>query len=85
MSAQALLDLEAAVTKAETVMESATTLISGIPSMIDAAVQAALANGATAEELAPLAQLSADVSAKADALAAAVTANTPAAEPPANP
>lgn len=74
-----LTDLGDKVTKATTVMSSATTLIGGIAARVQAAVDAALANGATAEELAPV-QAEADaLSASADELSAAVSANTPAA------
>jgi hypothetical protein len=68
-------DLVASVTNARGVMSSATTLINGFQAKLDAAIAAAVANGATAEELAPLTELSAGVKADADALAAAVAAN----------
>jgi hypothetical protein len=75
---QATIDaLVTAVENFETVADGATALITGFQARLDAAVAAATANGATAEQLAPLTQLSADVKAKADALAAAVTANAP--------
>jgi len=68
--------MRVAVEKAETVEASAVTLINGTAARIQAAVDQALANGATAEELAPV-QAEADaLSASADALAAAVQANT---------
>ena len=68
--------IAAAVTKATTVEASAVTLINGIAARIQAAVDAATANGATAAELAPV-QAEADaLSASADSLAAAVQANT---------
>jgi hypothetical protein len=71
--------LEAAVTKATTVNDSAIALINGFAQRLTDAIAAAVANGATAEELAPV-QAEADaLSASADALAAAVSANTPAA------
>ncbi len=70
-------DLETSVTNATTVMASATALINGIAARIQAAVDAALANGATAEELAPV-QAEADaLKASASDLSAAVEANTP--------
>ena len=73
---QSLESMRAAVEKATTVEQSAVTLINGTAARIQAAVDAALANGATAEELAPV-QAEADaLSASADALAAAVQANT---------
>lgn len=64
-----------AITKAKGAEESATLLINSIAGRIQAAVDAALANGATEAELAPLTQLVADVNADTDALAAAVAAN----------
>lgn len=76
MSNPTLDALAAAITKATTVEASAIQLINGVSARIQAAVEAALANGATAEELAPV-QAEADaLSASADALAAAVNANT---------
>jgi len=68
-----------AVTKATTVEASAQALIEGFQGRLDAAVAAAISNGATAEELKPVSDLSAALDAESDALAAAVTANTPAA------
>jgi hypothetical protein len=77
MASPILSTLEAAVTKAVTVNDSAIALINGIADRIKSAVAAALANGATAEELAPV-QAEADaLNASADALSAAVVANTP--------
>lgn len=75
MPAQVLTDLAAAVTKAKGAMESATTLINGIAARVQAAVDAALANGATAEELAPVSQLVTDLNTDADVLSSAVVAN----------
>lgn len=60
----------------EKVEDSAVIVINGIQARIDAAVQAALANGATAEQLAPVTQVSTDLKTHADALGAAVAANT---------
>jgi len=68
--------LAAAVNKATTVEASATTLISGIAARVQAAVDAALSNGATAEELAPIQAEVDALNASADALATAVQANT---------
>jgi hypothetical protein len=75
--ASAVLDkLAAEVTKATTVMASATLLINGIQARIQAAIDKALENGATAAELAPV-QAEADALATAAAdLATAVEANT---------
>lgn len=67
------------ITNATTVEDSATALINGIAAQIAAAVQAALANGATAAEIQPVADLGTQLQAKSDALQAAITANTPAA------
>jgi hypothetical protein len=79
MASEILAKLDAEVTKATTVMSSAVILIKGIAARVQTAVSAALANGATAAELAP-------VQAEVDALAAsstdlanAVIDNTPAA------
>lgn len=69
------------VTNAKTVMQSAEVLISGFKAAQDAAVAAALANGATAEQLQPLTDLGAAMDAESTALAAAVLAGTPAAPP----
>lgn len=71
---QTLADQVAATT---TVIASAVALINGIGARIDAAVQAAIGNGATEAELAPV-QAEADaLKASSQALADAVTANTP--------
>ncbi|MES2366996.1 MAG: hypothetical protein V4563_14065 [Pseudomonadota bacterium] len=70
---QSLIDETADV---ESVLDSATTFITGVPALIDTAVKAAVANGATEAELKPLAQLSADLKTKADAVKAAIAANT---------
>lgn len=80
MPAQELLDsLQAAVTRTTDVEQSAVVFINGIAARIAAAVTAALANGATAEQLAPVSDEVAALNAKADELAAAIVANTPAA------
>lgn len=71
-----LSDEIAAVEKAKTVMDSAAVLIGGFQARLDAAVSEALANGATAEQLQPLSDLSVELGSSADALAAAVEANT---------
>lgn len=71
--------LKAEVTRVKEVDESAIVLINGIAARITAAVAAAIANGATAEELAPVTDEVASLKSNNDALAAAVVANTPAA------
>lgn len=68
--------LTAQVNKATTVEKSAEVLINGFAQRLTDAVQAALANGATAEELQPLADLGVALDTESDALAAAVQANT---------
>ncbi len=73
--------LVAAVAAEDTVIASAVTMLQGISSMIAVAVAAAVANGATAAQLAPLTTLTTDVQAQATALAAAVAANVPPAPP----
>lgn len=84
MPAQVLADLQAAVTKAVGAEASATTLINGIAARLQAAVDAALANGATAAELAPVTDEVSQLNASADALAAAVVAGSPTAPPAAS-
>lgn len=68
-------DLTKSVTDAKGAMESATVLINGFKARLDAAVATALQNGATADELAPLSQLSTDLETDSVALANAVAAN----------
>jgi len=55
-------------------IDSAVVLINGIGDRITAAVQKALENGATAEQLAPVTEEVAALKAKTDALSAAVAA-----------
>jgi hypothetical protein len=62
-------DLQAAVQQEDTVIDSAITLINGIPALIAAA----------GVDPVKLAQLQSDITAKSNALASAVAANTPAA------
>jgi hypothetical protein len=56
-------------------MESATTLVNGIAARVQAAVDAAVAGGASAADLAPVQQVVTDLNTDADALATAVAAN----------
>lgn len=72
-------ELRAAVERNKEVDESAVLLINGIASKIEAAVAAAIANGATAAELAPVTEQVASLRASNQALADAVAANTVAA------
>lgn len=76
MAKEILAKLEAEVTKATTVMASATTLISGISARIQTAIDAALTNGATEAELAPVQAEVDALMAASDALAQAVEQNT---------
>lgn len=75
MTNPVLSELTTNVNAAEGAMESAVVLINGIQARVDAAVQAALNNGATEAELAPFVQLSSDLSAETQKLADAVAAN----------
>ena len=59
----------------EGVVDSATALINSFAARVQAAVDAALANGATAEQLQPVTDEVNALKAKSDALAAAVAAN----------
>lgn len=78
--ANSILDALAAQVKAATDAEdSATLLINGIAARIQAAVDAAIAGGATAAELAPVQAEVDALKVSSDALSAAVVANTPAA------
>lgn len=80
MSADLQQEIEA-ITQATEVIESALVLVRSIPSLIADATAAALANGATAEQLQPLSDLSTLLATKAQELAQAVIDNTPAGPP----
>lgn len=68
------------------VVKSAVVVLNGVQSRIDAAVAAAIANGATEAELAPFTDLSAALDSETNALANAVAAHpTPGGEPPVEP
>lgn len=69
-------DLKAQVAKSTEVEASAVILIEGIANRIQTAVDAAIANGATAEELAPVAAEVEALRTSAAALSDAVAANT---------
>ena len=74
--------LTAQVAETTGVEASAIELINGIQSRIAAAVQAAIANGATTEQLQPISDLSTAMEAQTQALAAAVIqANQPVPQP----
>lgn len=75
-----ILDQLAAQVTANTEVEaSAVIALNGIAGRIQAAVDAALANGATAEELAPVTAEVTALQSSATALSEAIAANTPAA------
>jgi hypothetical protein len=66
--------LTAQVTETTGVEQSAIVFIGGIQARIDAAVAAALENGATAEQLQPVSDLSTAMETQTQALAAAIAA-----------
>lgn len=67
--------LQDEITQTRGVMSSATTLINGFGERLRTAVEAALENGATADELVPFTDLEAALEADRVALANAVAAN----------
>lgn len=69
-------NLKSQVEKSTTVMGSAKTLIDGFKARLQAAVDAALANGATEAELQPVQAEVDALASSSDDLAAAVEANT---------
>lgn len=75
MPAQVLADLQAAVANAVTAEQSAVVLINGIAARIQAAVDAAIAGGASASDLAPVQDEVNNLTAATTALSAAVAAN----------
>ena len=75
MASPVLDDLKAQIDATVGVIDSAVVLINGIAARVQTAVDAALANGATAAQLAPVTEEIAALKAKSDALAAAVAAN----------
>jgi hypothetical protein len=70
------------VTRTIGVMESAEVLITGFQTRLSDAITQALANGASAQELAPLKDLETALKDETSQLAAAVAANTPPAPEP---
>ena len=81
MASQVIADLIAQVNQTQTVQASAVALLDGLAARIQEAVDKAVANGATAEELAPVQAEVDELKASTDALASAVQANTPGGEP----
>lgn len=73
---QVLDDLKAQVDATVGAEQSAVVALNGVAARIQAAVDAAIANGATAEQLAPVQDEVNALKASSDALAAAVAANS---------
>lgn len=61
----------------ETVIDSATAFITGTAARVQAAVDAALANGATEAQIQPVVDVIAELNGKSQELAGAIAANTP--------
>lgn len=78
-------ELAAEVERDRTVNDSAATLIDGLVVRLNQAIEAAKNAGATAQQLAEVTKLAAQLRANSDALAARVQANTPATTPQAEP
>jgi hypothetical protein len=64
------------MTRAATLEAAAVTFIEGVPAKIEAAVSAAIANGATEAQLAPINDLRTSLETQGDALANALFAGT---------
>lgn len=75
-------DLQTKATNLTNAVDAAETVINGIGAQITAAVDAALAAGATDEQLAAITAVSTALDAKATELANAIAAGTPAAPTP---
>ena len=71
----------AQMTSTDTVLDSAIVYVNAVPKAIQAAVDAALAGGATAADLKPVSDLVTVMQGKSDALVAAIAANTPSPPP----
>jgi len=63
------------ITKTKGVLASVKVYFDGEPARHQAAIDAAIANGATAEQLAPVQALADDMGAQADVIAQAIAAN----------
>lgn len=59
------------------VLKSADVFVKGVPALVQSAVDQALANGATADELAPLTDLVTALKTDSDQLTADIAANSP--------
>ena len=69
--------LIAEVAADDTIFDSAVTFITGVPKLIQDAVDKAIANGATPAQLQAVTGLATDLRTKAQAIQDAITANTP--------
>ncbi len=65
------------ITADGTIIDGATTFITGVSALIQNAIDAALSGGATAAQLAPVQAVADAITAKAQALQAAILAGTP--------
>jgi hypothetical protein len=74
-------DTIATMTDTDTVLDSALIYIQSVPAMTQAAIDKALAGGATAAQLAPLVALQAEQQTKSQAVKAALVAGTSEAPP----
>ena len=63
------------ITNVKGVLESATAYVNSVPQLLQDALDEALANGATAEQIAPVQALADAMQASSDALVAAMAAN----------
>lgn len=75
-------DLVNSVNVEDTVIDSAIAFINGVPALVQAAKDAALAAGATQDQLESLTNLKTTLDAKSTEMKAALTANTTPSEPP---
>jgi len=75
----AIAQLQQQVEQETTVEQSAKTFIDGVPTLIQNAVQQALAAGATQQQLQALTDLGTKIQASSQTLAQSVTTNTPSA------
>lgn len=71
-----LANVQSDITAANTVIDGAMIFVQGVPGMIDAAVQAVIANGVTPEQLQPVSDLSDVLEQKAGALKTAMESGT---------
>ncbi len=74
-------DVIAQINATDTVLDGAIVYVASVPQLIAAAVQQAIAGGATAAQLQPLTDLTATLKSKSDSLVAALAANTPSPAP----